>query len=100
MNSKLGQYLLYRIIKLYTDNGRDIKLYQSNNDNGFCLSVGRHNNTEALWSCPKGFYKSDTRSLFKFHTKKKYNKSYFQTIMLGNFYAWSLLRFKLKDSVL
>lgn len=100
MSNKIEQYLLYQIIKLYTDNGRKIRLYDSIGKNGFCITVKKNNQLESVGSPPKGFYNSPSRTMFKFHTKPKYSKSYLRTIMLGNFYAWSLLRFKLKDGIL
>lgn len=100
MNNKLKDYLTYQIIKLFLDNKREIKFFETDGKNGIGILVKKQSYNDSLYSAPKGFFVKNMGKYFKFCTFREYNFPFLQTVMLANFYAWALLRFHLKDSVL
>ena len=100
MSNKLKDYLTYQIIKLFLDNKREIKFFETDSKYGVGILVKNQNYSDNLQSRPKGFFVRNMGWHYKFCTFKEYNFPFSQTIMLANFYAWALLRFDLKDSVL
>ena len=98
MSSKLEKYISYLIIKLFIENDREVKIFESGGAGGVGILVKKKDTKESVWSSPKGFFVKDTGNYYKFATYKKYNFSFSRTILLANFYAWALLRFNLKDT--
>ena len=98
MSSKLEKYISYLIIKLFIENNREIKVFESDGAGGVAILVKKKDTKESIWSSPKGFFINDTRYYYKFATYKKYNFSFSRAMLLANFYAWALLRFNLKDT--
>ena len=100
MSSKIEQYLTYQIVKLFIDNDREIKICDSDKSKTFSILVKKKTISSDVWSKPKGFYKSKTLYYHKFTPYIKYRFPFMKAVLLANFYAWALLRFKLNDTCL